>query len=80
MSIPMIEEYEGVKYYCLHEEDTLKDQVIELLELADQNYEDRFKGDVPLHPAEESYIFNLIDAIKILTAAIERFDNEKKQQ
>ena len=65
----MIKEYEGKEYYCWHEEDTLKDQVIELLELADQNYKDRDKD-----PAEDSHIFNLIDAIKILTAAIERFE------
>lgn len=66
MPIPMIEEYQGVVYppVTLDPADcTLKHQIVDLLDLADQS-------DDP-----EDAVFLLIDAVKLLEAAIERTDD-----
>ena len=70
--IPAVTEVEGQSFPTLHSDDTLIDQVTYLLELADQNYADHVAGDADENPAA----FNLIDAVKLINAAIERLDKE----
>ena len=65
MPIPMIEEHEGVKYPPVTFDPadyTLKDQIVNLLDLADQSDD------------SDDAVFLLIDAVKLLEAAIERID------
>lgn len=72
MSIPMIREYEGVEYppVTFNPDDcTLKDQIVDLLESADQAFSEQ---DMEMHDPT----FLLMDAVKILDAAIERLNNE----
>ena len=72
MAIPMIKEYEGVKYPPVTfdpNDCTLKDQIIDLLENADQAFSEQ---DMEMHDPT----FSLIDAIKLLNAAIERINEE----
>ena len=69
VKIPAVTEVEGQSFPTLHPDDTLIDQVTYLLELADQNYADYAPGDADENPAA----FNLIDAVKLINTAIERF-------
>jgi|TARA_R100001143_G_scaffold63464_2_gene70704 hypothetical protein len=75
-NIPMIKEYEGVQYPAttLDPNDcTLKDQITDLLDAADQAFaENDVEWDETHDPA-----FPLIDAVKLLNAAIERLNFEK---
>ncbi len=69
--IPPVLEHEGVQYppNTFDPDDcTLKDQVVELLDMADQHYAEAIAG------KDSDPAFNLIDAVKILNAAIERLD------
>jgi len=75
--IPMISEIEGVSYspaYGDPEQATIKDQVLELLTSADDRYAEFLSGHCP------DYAFDLIDAVKLLNAAIDRSDEEMKNQ
>ncbi|MGB1876025.1 MAG: hypothetical protein ACPHGY_03735 [Rhodospirillaceae bacterium] len=68
----MIREYEGVKYPPVTadpDDCTLKDQIVDLLEYADQAFSEQ---DMEMHDPT----FLLMDAVKLLNAAIERLDNE----
>tara|TARA_Y100000588_G_C14075300_1_gene847635 strand:- start:309 stop:566 length:258 start_codon:yes stop_codon:yes gene_type:complete len=72
--IPAVLEHFGVLYppTTLDPDDcTLKDQVIDLLDMADQHYAEAIAG-TDADPA-----FLLIDAIKILNGAIEKLDVAK---
>jgi len=72
--IPPVFEIEGVSYpppVFDPDECTLKDQIVDLLDTADQHYAEFFAGEV-----EDDYVFPLIDAVKILQAAIERIDTD----
>ena len=74
MSIPMIREYEGVKYPPVTfdpSDCTLKDQIVDLLENADQAFSEQ---DMEM----QDPTFLLMDAVKLLNAAIERLNNATK--
>lgn len=71
--IPPVFEIEGVSYpppTFDPEQCTLKDQIVDLLDAADQHYAEFLSG------SEPDYSFPLIDAVKILQAAIRRSDME----
>ena len=75
--IPPVFEIEGVSYpppTFNPDECTLKDQIVDLLETADQQYAEFLSGN------DTDYSFPLIAAVKILQAAIRRADNETKGQ
>ena len=75
--IPSVFEIEGVSYpppTFNPDECTLKDQIVDLLETADQHYAEFLSG------SEPDYSFPLIEAVKILQAAIRLSDNETKGQ
>tara|TARA_S200000501_G_scaffold340303_1_gene348762 strand:+ start:1960 stop:2199 length:240 start_codon:yes stop_codon:yes gene_type:complete len=75
--IPAISEIEGV-IVASNPDDTLIDQVTYLLELADQNYEEMMdrisKHGVAADVEDTTPVFNLIDAVKLIEAAISKVD------
>ncbi len=80
VKIPAVEEVEGVSFAAGPGE-TLIDQVTYLLELADQNYEEMIDR-ISKHGAEADIegatpVFNLIDSVKLIEAAILKMEGSK---
>lgn len=68
--IPAVLKYQGVKYSTSSfdpNDTTLKDQIVELLELADERYAEVLNGD---DPEDGNPCYMLIDARAILEGAI----------
>lgn len=77
VKIPAVPEVEGVSF-AGNPGDTLIDQVTYLLQLADQNYEEMMDR-ISKHGADADIedatpVFNLIDSVKLIEAAILRME------